>query len=44
MMAELLGCHPCAFMPSIPHLVYQYYFYTNYPETVLNVKNAEIPE
>ena len=32
------------FLPSIPHLVYQYNLFTNYPPLVLNVKNPEIPE
>lgn len=44
MMKELLGVTPQAFQPSIPNLVYQYNFYTNYTPTALGKKNPEIPE
>eukprot|EP00762_Andalucia_godoyi_P002773 ANDGO_04392.mRNA.1 Protein-lysine N-methyltransferase DDB_G0272708 len=44
MMKALLNVAPCKFMPSIPHLVYQYFFYTNYEPAVLNTSNPEIPE
>lgn len=43
-MKELLGVEPCAFMPSIPTLVYQYYLYTSYDSKHLAEKNPEIPE
>ena len=33
-----------AFLPSIPHLVYQYNLYTNYNSDVYSKKNPEIPE
>ena len=44
MMAELMGVRPVAFKPSIPSLVYQYNFYTNFPPVVLSKKNPEIPD
>ena len=44
-MAELLGCTPVAFRPSIPNLVYQYNTYTSYhPTKHLEVGNPEIVE
>ena len=43
-MEAMLGVKPVAFKPSIPNLVYQYNFYTNYPPTALGEKNPEIPE
>lgn len=44
MLNELLGVHPVAFKPSIPHLIYQYNFYTNYTPIILSQKNPEIYE
>ena len=44
LMKELFDAAPAAFLPSIPKLVYQYNFYTNYPPTALGKKNPEIPE
>eukprot|EP00695_Tsukubamonas_globosa_P001118 TRINITY_DN2066_c0_g1_i1.p2 TRINITY_DN2066_c0_g1~~TRINITY_DN2066_c0_g1_i1.p2 ORF type:complete len:107 (+),score=3.68 TRINITY_DN2066_c0_g1_i1:116-436(+) len=44
MLNELLGLRPVVFQPSIPHLVYQYAFFTNYESTFLNERNPEIPE
>lgn len=45
MMKEILNCEPLKFMPSIPHLVYQYFFYSNYlPLNGLKDINEEIPE
>jgi EEF1A lysine methyltransferase 1 len=44
MLDELLGVQACLFKPSIPHLVYQYNFYTNYEAITLGVKNPEIFE
>eukprot|EP00906_Rhabdomonas_costata_P025408 RCo036328 len=44
MMQRLLGLQPIPFKPSIPHLVYQYLFYTNYSPSVLCTANPEIPE
>lgn len=44
MMKELLDVEPQVFKPSIPHLVYQYRFYTNYQSDILNKPNSEIPE
>lgn len=43
MLGELLGVRPVAFQPSIPHLVYQYNFYTNYLSQGLERRNPEIP-
>jgi len=31
------------FKPSIPHLVYQYSFFANFPVSILDVTNPEIP-
>jgi len=44
MMAELLNVKPVPFKPSIPNLVYQYNFYTNFEPTSLGEKNPEIPD
>eukprot|EP00959_Pyramimonas_sp_CCMP1952_P018878 399078-Pyramimonas_sp.AAC.1 len=44
MMKELLTVDPTVFLPSIPHLVYQYCFYINYPSQRLSEKNPEIPD
>mmetsp|Transcript_26756 Transcript_26756/g.58259 ORF Transcript_26756/g.58259 Transcript_26756/m.58259 type:complete len:189 (+) Transcript_26756:165-731(+) len=44
MMKELLNVDPTVFFPSIPHLVYQYCFYTNYSSERLSEKNPEIPD
>lgn len=44
MMKGLLDVVPQAFMPSIPHLVYQYSMYANYPTTHMAKKNPEIPD
>ena len=44
-MAELLGCKPQAFKPSIPNLVYQYNSYANFEGAeFLGKANPEIPE
>ncbi|KAJ4458868.1 putative nucleic acid binding protein [Paratrimastix pyriformis] len=43
MLKEMVDVSPVTFMPSIPHLVYQYNFYTNFPPTVLRESNPEIP-
>ena len=42
-MHELLGVKPTVFRPSIPNLVYQYSFYTNFEDEQANEKNPEIP-
>jgi hypothetical protein len=42
-MQQLFSATPCTFQPSIPHLVYQYNLYANYPSSALAVVNAEIP-
>ncbi|KAF0716200.1 Aste57867_2971 [Aphanomyces stellatus] len=44
MMQRLLKCSLQRFQPSIPHLVYQYGTYANYPSDALNVLNPEIPQ
>lgn len=44
MMAELVGVKPQTFKPSIPHLVYQYVMYANFPTAHLSLRNPEIPE
>eukprot|EP00899_Mesostigma_viride_P006587 jgi/Mesvir1/1592/Mv14560-RA.1 len=43
MMKKLLDVNPVPFLPSIPHLVYQYTMYTNYPTRILGEGNPEIP-
>ena len=44
LLKTLLDATPTAFLPSIPHLVYQYNLYTNYDSAVFNKPNPEIPE
>lgn len=47
LMGRLFRAVPCPFMPSIPHLVYQYLLYVNYPladGSPLSAKNSEIPD
>ena len=44
MMGELLNLTRCKFRPSIPNLVYQYSFYSNYEDPALLETNPEIPE
>jgi len=41
-LQELLGATPQAFQPSIPHLIYQYNFFVNYPSQRLSQLNPEI--
>ena len=43
-MKELLDVEPIGFRPSIPNLVYQYSFYTNYQDDAQTEKNPEIAE
>ena len=42
MMGELLGLQRRKFQPSIPHLVYQYDFYSNYESEGLARENPEV--
>ncbi|KAJ9515411.1 hypothetical protein QJQ45_016407 [Haematococcus lacustris] len=46
LMEELLGVKPVAFRPSIPHLVYQYNFYTSHEPSAdgLGAANPEVPD
>ena len=44
LMQRLFGATSRKFKPSIPHLVYQYDTYANYPCDALDVTNPEIPE
>lgn len=44
LLKELLEVEPCVFQPSIPNLVYQYNFFTNYTPVHLSEKNSEIPD
>lgn len=44
LLEALLGCKPQRFLPSIPHLVYQYTTYCNFEPTFLSQVNPEIPE
>ncbi|GIL83818.1 hypothetical protein Vretimale_10472 [Volvox reticuliferus] len=47
MLSEVLpgghGVRPTPFRPSIPHLIYQYNLFTNFPPAVLCHPNPEIP-
>jgi hypothetical protein len=44
LMKELFGAIATPFLPSIPHLVYQYQSYTNFsPSSGLALANPEIP-
>lgn len=40
---HLPGMRPCAFQPSIPHLIYQYNLYTDYDSVTFAERNPEIP-
>lgn len=42
MLKGLLEVEPQLFAPSIPHLVYQYALFTNYPSTYLSSLNPEL--
>jgi predicted transcriptional regulator len=42
MLADLLNVTPKVYKPSIPNLVYQYNFYSNYDDELLNAVNEEI--
>lgn len=42
MLEELLGVKPKLFKPCIPHLVYQYNFFSNYESEEINKINEEI--
>ena len=42
LLHSLLGVHIVAFRPSIPTLIYQYSFFTNYPSERLSHPNPEI--
>ena len=44
LMKRLFGATSQKFKPSIPHLVYQYDTYANYPCQPLDAANPEIPE
>ncbi|KAL6755575.1 putative N6-adenine methyltransferase-domain-containing protein [Haematococcus lacustris] len=46
LMEELLGVKPVAFRPSIPHLVYQYNFFTSHEPSAdgLGAANPEVPD
>ncbi|GMH46058.1 hypothetical protein BSKO_14022 [Bryopsis sp. KO-2023] len=43
MLWKLFSARPCAFLPAIPNLVYQYNFFTNYETKFLCCTNPEIP-
>ncbi|KAL7482434.1 hypothetical protein ACHAW6_008109 [Cyclotella cf. meneghiniana] len=42
LMAALFDCKPTLFRPSIPHLVYQYSVFVNFPSSALAQKNPEL--
>lgn len=42
MLHTLLAVTPQSFFPSVPHLVYQYALYCNYPSTFFSEPNPEI--
>jgi hypothetical protein len=41
-MAHLFNAVPQKYLPAIPHLVYQYILYCNYPSEALSKVNEEI--
>ena len=41
LMRELFECFPTQFKPSIPHLVYQYSMYVNFPSRLLCIITKE---
>lgn len=43
-LKEWLDAVPQRFQPSIPHLIYQYDFYTNYESKRLSQPNPEIEQ
>ena len=43
LMRELLDAALVRYRPSIPHLIYQYSFFTNYHSQRLHSPNAELP-
>ncbi|KAL3692396.1 hypothetical protein R1sor_006047 [Riccia sorocarpa] len=42
-LKRLLQVEPQVFQPSIPHLVYQYFLFANFPTKYLSVPNPEVP-
>ena len=42
LLHSLLGVSPNVFLPSIPHLPYQYAAYTNFESPALSVRNDEV--
>ena len=44
LLKSLLNLDIKAYQPSIPHLVYQYNFFSNYEDDLLNEKNPELLE
>ncbi|KAL2635249.1 hypothetical protein R1flu_006728 [Riccia fluitans] len=42
-LKRLLQVEPQVFQPSIPHLVYQYLFFANFPTKYLSAPNPEVP-
>ena len=41
-MAALFDCKPTRYRPSIPHLIYQYSVFANFPSSLLAQKNSEL--
>jgi hypothetical protein len=44
LLKQLLGLEVQAFLPSVPHLVYQFSFFANYESAQLSVSNPECTE
>jgi hypothetical protein len=44
LLRELLGLEPQAFLPSLPHLVYQFSFFANYESALMSQPNPELAE
>ena len=45
LLKELLGlAGPLRFLPSIPHLVYQFGFFASYDSQLLSASNPELPD
>lgn len=44
LLKELLGLKALRFLPSVPHLVYQFSFFASYDSELLSVSNPELPD
>ena len=44
LLKELLGLKELRFLPSVPHLVYQFSFFASYDSELLSASNPELPD